>query len=101
MVQKIWLDDIRKAPENWHWVKSFKQAKEYVEQEVHEHDNLVISFDHDLGGKKTGYDFAAWLVANSYTGEYRVHSANPVGKNNICQLLNRYGWDYYYGWDFI
>ena len=79
----------------------------------------VISFDHDLceehinyyfdnGGRenppdplkahfteKTGYDCAKWLV--EYCTEnglpmpiYLIHSANPVGADNIRAILQRY-----------
>jgi len=54
---------------------------------------LVVDFDHDLGEKKTGYDVAKWLVEEyPWTANFRIHSMNPVGANNIRQLLKHYGW---------
>ena len=55
-------------------------------------DNICISFDHDLGPGPSGYDFAVWLVEHKITGFFHVHSMNPVGANNIRQLLTHYGW---------
>ncbi len=55
-------------------------------------DNICISFDHDLGAKKTGYDFAKWLIEHNITGFFHIHSMNPVGASNIRQLLTHYGW---------
>lgn len=57
-----------------------------------------ISFDHDLGYElETGYDFAKWLVDQDLDNDwitdefsFHVHSANPVGAENIRCLLNNY-----------
>jgi hypothetical protein len=60
---------------------------------------LSISFDHDLGDNvPTGKDLANWLVEQDMQGiikfptnfEFHVHSANPVGRQNIEGLLNCY-----------
>lgn len=57
-----------------------------------------ISFDHDLGDKvASGFDFAKYLVEKDLdTGfipdnfDYYIHSANPVGRENIDGLLQGY-----------
>lgn len=57
-----------------------------------------VSFDHDLGdGTPTGYDFAHWLISKDIDApffpdgfRYQTHSANPVGAENIRQLLKGY-----------
>ena len=63
-----------------------------------------ISFDHDLGVDEngnvqaSGYEIAKWLVEMDMTGKYtmpddfefNVHSANPIGKENIEAYLNNY-----------
>jgi len=63
-----------------------------------------ISFDHDLGidsqGNllKNGYDLAKWLVKSDLNNNYKipfnfsfkVHSQNPIGKENIISLLEGY-----------
>lgn len=60
-----------------------------------------ISFDHDLGdiGTKTGKDVANWIVERDQelegkfipeNFEFNVHSANPVGTENIEGLLKQY-----------
>lgn len=55
--------------------------------------DVMIDFDHDLGQKKTGYDIAKWIVENNYPILcFRVHSMNPVGRKNIKDLLNHYGY---------
>ena len=47
-----------------------------------------VSFDHDLGLEKTGYDCVKWLVdycieRNIRFPKYEIHSKNPIGKANI------------------
>ncbi|MGX9985807.1 cyclic-phosphate processing receiver domain-containing protein [Soonwooa purpurea] len=47
-----------------------------------------ISFDHDLGEEKTGFDCGKFLVGFCFDYQlklldYTVHSQNPVGKENI------------------
>ena len=93
----IYLDDIRHPPSNrdWHIVRSYDQAIAWVEK--HGMPDY-ISFDHDLGEEKTGYDFAKWLIDQDEQGiakfgpgfDYAVHSANPVGAKNIRELFHGY-----------
>lgn len=101
----LYLDDIRFPSDN---------QKEYII--VRNFDDFCyhiktfgipffISFDHDLGDEeisienpygKTGYDCAKWLINwlqdNKFYTEinFQVHSMNPVGKENIENILNRW-----------
>ena len=59
-----------------------------------------ISFDHDLGNDKDGYDCAKWLVEYCMNNDcdipnYIVHSMNPIGKENIEKYLNCYHNSFY------
>lgn len=99
---KMFLDDIR-VPKNDYdvIVRSFEEAINFVEKNG---IPTFISFDHDLGCDeignilKNGYDFAKWLVdmdienihkfPDNFT--FNIHSANPIGKNNIKSILNNY-----------
>lgn len=101
--KKLYLDDLRDVPEDFEcFVRSYKHGVEFVKRYGIPH---FISFDHDLGEDEngnllpTGYDFAKWLVEtdmdNMYGGfpenfSFNVHSANPVGKENIESYLNNY-----------
>lgn len=56
-----------------------------------------VSFDHDLGERKTGYDFAKYLVdldleTNTMPSDFwfYVHSQNPIGARSIMQYLDSY-----------
>lgn len=96
----IYIDDMRQPRNpNVIWVKSYDEAIAALESVyttftiANAPCSLVVDFDHDLGEKKTGYDIAKWLVEEyPWTANFRVHSMNPVGANNIRQLLKHYGW---------
>lgn len=55
----------------------------------------IVYFDHDLGEDKTGYDIAKYIVENKIKLKgFKIHSSNPVGRFNIRQLLEHYGYRY-------
>lgn len=94
----IYIDDMRQPLiPGALWVKSYDEAIAALIDttdlmDIDDFISLVVDFDHDLGEGKTGYDVAKWLIDNSYIGKFRIHSMNPVGANNIRQLLKHYGW---------
>lgn len=85
---KLWIDDIRKAPNGWVWVKTSTEAiKMLLSHPIEE-----ISFDHDLGGEDTAYRVAVLIETKAYEGKlpkmiWHVHSANPVGEKNIRMAM--------------
>ncbi len=112
MTYKLWLDDIRNPPDD-----SFVVARSYAEAGaliIRDGFPNFVSFDHDLGEGLTGYDFAKLLVEidqdrSAYKPDneiwegfdlrkmlmpedfaFTVHSANPVGRDNIEYILNNY-----------
>ena len=96
MTYKLYLDDLRtpKSP-GWVVVRSYDEAVRYVKANGFPQ---AVSFDHDLGDAvPTGMDFARWLVTEDLDRrcmpdnfEFNVHSANPVGRDNIEGLLCNY-----------
>ena len=90
METKVYLDDIRvPVTPNWIIVRTVEDFKRVVI----DYQPTYISFDHDLGeDSPTGYDCAKWLVEIDYRHlrDFNVHSANPIGKENIETLLNNY-----------
>jgi hypothetical protein len=83
----LFLDDLRKCPEGFTLVKNYEECVLMLaECEVE-----ILSLDHDLGEERSGYDVAKWIVQNScWPHEIRFHTANPVGRSNMRQLLARY-----------
>lgn len=96
MSYSMFLDDIREPDYDVDIIcRSYNMAKLIIYKRG---CPSFIAFDHDLGTDKTGYDFAKYLVEldmnkvisfpENFT--FCVHSANPVGKENIECYLNRY-----------
>lgn len=93
---KLYLDDIR-SPRGTDWVivRSFEEFKRTI---LERGTPDMISFDHDLGWNTdedkelpSGYDCAKWIVENNIPiKDFFVHSANPVGAENITRLLDNY-----------
>ncbi|UOE36979.1 cyclic-phosphate processing receiver domain-containing protein [Chryseobacterium oryzae] len=91
-MKNLYLDDLRKTPDNFERVYSYGDFVKYISE-----NGLpdFISFDHDLGEEKTGYDCAKFLVEfcldhQLCLPEYVVHSQNPVGKENIEKLFENF-----------
>lgn len=55
---------------------------------------FAIDFDHDIGDDYySGYTIAKYIVEHNISMEYfHIHSMNPVGRENIRQLLTKYGY---------
>jgi hypothetical protein len=94
----MYLDDLRfpKTTKNWIVVRSYQEAIDMI---LDYGMPAYLSFDHDLGDNvKSGFDLAKWIVESSLDNiitipdhfEFNVHSANPVGAENIDGLLTQY-----------
>ena len=62
-------------------------------------NNIIIDLDHDLGEgnenelEPSGYAICKWIVENQIPlVGFHIHSMNPVGANNMRQLLTHYGY---------
>ena len=90
---KIWLDDLREAPEGYVWVKNYEKFYYFLTQSAAKIEH--ISFDHDLGDNvPTGYDCAKLIEIGAYEGSiprltWNIHSANPSGEKNIRLALEQ------------
>lgn len=100
---KLWIDDVRPAPEGYVWIKSVEQAiKEiaHIEWWNRDIDDDVfielIDIDHDAGDyAKDGGDYIKlldWLEETGRNYPIRIHSWNPVGVQNIRAIIERNGW---------
>ena len=110
---KLWVDDIRPAPEGYIWCHSVYRAikeiqifEDKIENALDEYDfppaelwNAtieVIDMDHDAGDYfQYGGDYIRlldWLEETGRNYPIRIHSQNPVGVQNMQAIIRRNGW---------
>lgn len=90
---KIWLDDLRPAPEGFLWLKTSQELLDWMQSRRADGLDLgeLISFDHDLGGDDTSRRCVYWMCENGmFPQRVRVHSANPVGADYLRGMIQRY-----------
>lgn len=110
---KLWIDDVRPAPEGYVWCKSVNEAKNKItdanakfvasckrglpDESLHIE---LISLDHDAGEYAHDggdyirlLDWLEWLYdgQGTYT-KFHIHSMNPVGVANMRAIIERNGW---------
>ena len=109
---KIWVDDVRPAPEGYVWCKSVNKAKSEIVKFENENNFFasddflfkmeplpleLIDIDHDAGDYASqGGDYIKlldWLEATGRNYPIRIHSANPVGVANMRRIIERNGWE--------
>lgn len=66
-IPKLWIDDIRPAPEGWIHLKTSQEVIDFL-TEVKEKGNKldIISFDHDLGGDDTTRPVVRWMAEHEF-----------------------------------
>lgn len=102
---KLWIDDVRPAPEGYVWAKSVHEGKIYCCQHLSPDKVLHIeamSLDHDSGDYHSmGGDYIEllkWLEEKQYTENwiiptiFQIHSQNPVGRENMRSIIQHNDW---------
>lgn len=99
---KIWVDDIRIAPDGYIWCKSTNEALCLIVDNIN--DIELLDLDHDMGDTFGGDAIIILkeLERKSYRDHsfkiavekilFRLHSANPVGVENMRAILNANNW---------
>ncbi len=105
MTMYIWLDDIRDMPKSalecfdrCVHTRSVSQTKETITAaEAGGVGDFVLDLDHDLGDyAPDGGDavkLVLWLIETGRNNSHykvRLHTANPVGHENMQALIERY-----------
>ena len=101
---KLWIDDVRPAPEGYIWCKSVNEAKHRIRRSCEElicnkldyYVIELIDIDHDAGRfAQFGGDYIKlldWLEETGRNYPIRIHSANVVGVQNMRRIIQRNGW---------
>ena len=88
----LYLDDLRPCPEYFTLARNALECRLLLLS----NDVNILSLDHDLNTRETGYDLCKWLVEagqydpNIYPEQIFLHTANGVGRDNMFKLLERY-----------
>lgn len=87
----LWIDDIRSPCQDYDiWARTYHEAISVLK-----HENVTyVSFDHDLGTDKTGYDIAKWVEEQAYRKfikrfNWGVHSQNSEGSHHIFVAMTQ------------
>lgn len=95
---RIWIDDVRPAPDHtWCWCRSVYEAKSVISEfRWGRIDIEVISIDHDAGDFHVdGGDYIKvldWLEKKGWSYPIHIHSMNSVGRQNMRRIIERNGW---------
>lgn len=105
---KLWIDDMRPAPDGYIWCQSVNKAKSIIFNAEWGLENNgkewtgksqpieVIDIDHDAGDyAKYGGDYIKlldWLEETGRNYPIHIHSMNPVGVANMRAIIKRNGW---------
>ena len=102
---KLWIDDVRPAPNGYIWIKSVDGAIEYIKNRElmlkvsggkEYYKITLIDIDHDAGDFACyGGDYIKlldWLEETGRNYPIRIHSMNPVGVANMRMIIERNGW---------
>lgn len=101
---KIWVDDLRPAPDGYLWLNSVNEVietiklSEYIYNSFHSLVRIeVIDLDHDAGDYvRFGGDYIKildWMEATGRAYPIRIHTANPVGRQNMMAIAEKNGWE--------
>jgi hypothetical protein len=87
---RLWLDDVRPAPEGWMLVKTVEEAIEVLVAE----DVEEISLDNDLGGfEREGREVCVWMEANGvWPAIVHLHTSNNPASTYMRAILVRHGY---------
>lgn len=91
---KIWLDNLRPAPAGFIWGHSVNEAKKVIAESETSQTIELIDCDHDLGDYAAdggdGIKLLDWLLGRNTLYPVALHTMNPVGRENMRRMLQRY-----------
>jgi hypothetical protein len=90
---KLWVDDIRNAPDSsWTVVRTNEEAIRVIAM----FGCVEISLDHDIENTPETFKPIVYFLGEKYAGQnivprVTIHSANPVGTTRMKNILEQYG----------
>lgn len=94
---KVWVDDIRPAPEGYAWIKSVDDFVKFIDDNGIK-DVEVFDFDDDAGEyAKDGGDYIKCLSYLEFIGadgiKVRIHAEDPVSVKKMEDVIKKNQWD--------
>ena len=101
---KLWIDDLRPAPDGYVWAKSVNEAKDKILMRemvcstvlVNAKIIEIVDIDHDAGDFACdGGDYIKlldWLEETGRNYPIRIHTQNSVGRENMRRIIQKNGW---------
>lgn len=92
---KIYLDDVRRAPDGYIWTRSVNETKDLIVQLEESGEKIeVLDLDHDLGEFSVdggdAINLLDFLVERGTFYPVVLHTANPVGRANMERVIRRF-----------
>ena len=93
---KLWIDDVRPAPEGYVWCHSVNEARSFIAAwELLTNESIeLIDLDYDSGDyEKDGGPYIKlmdWLVERGTLYPLAFHSQNCVGMEYMKRMYRRY-----------
>lgn len=107
---KIWVDDIRPAPEGWCQAYSVNAAKEMILANYPDIDGISLDHDSSIYNQFGGdyINILKWLEEEEHktnkkivTFPIHIHSMNSVGVENMRNIIQHNNWKEIPFWDLI
>lgn len=107
---KIWVDDIRPAPEGWCQAYSVNAAKEMILANYPDIDGISLDHDSSIYNQFGGdyINILKWLEEEEHkankkivTFPIHIHSMNSVGVQNMRNIIQHNNWKEIPFWDLI
>jgi hypothetical protein len=98
---KLWIDEVRPAPEGYMWCKSVNGAKHRIRRSCEElisnpqleyYKIELIDIGYNTKDFTSDGDLLDWLEQTGRNYPIRIHSMNPVGVANMQRIIERNGW---------
>ena len=103
---KVWIDDVRPKPTNYNL--SFHSVNDVIAYLYSIKDggvSVLLDLDHDAGNYSCdGGDYIRildWIEEKRFISAnpdirlmFRIHSANPVGRENMRRVIEKNGWTF-------
>ena len=107
---KIWVDDIRPAPEGWCQAYSVNAAKEMIITNYPDIEGISLDHDSSIYNQFGGdyINILKWLEEEEHktnkkivTFPIHIHSMNSVGAQNMRNIIQHNNWKEIPFWDLI